>query len=333
VAELDLLGIDSVAQNVYLAMVSEPYADATKLAERLDIADAAVHEALLLLERLSLIVPGDRASGYAPVDPEVGLSAILARRHAELAKRQEEYEGCRLEVASLLAACGRREEGRIPGVEWISGEDQVWQRVEELAEVCERELACLGPTERPSGSVLEALRSVDETVTRRGGRIRSLLLESVRNDASAMPYLRGMMGRPDSARTLPSLPVWMIMADRRHLVLPMASDRVLLGALVCRAEPIVNAFAALFAKLWKEASPLAEARARTGGRLSQQEWHILRLWAQGMTDASAARHMDVSLRTVRRLSDRLTERFGAQSRFQLGAMAVAAGSIRSEDML
>lgn len=330
---LDLLGMDSVAQNVYLTMVSEPYADTTKLAERLGITEAAVLGALALLEQLCLVVPGERASGYTPVEPEVGLSAMLARQHTELARRQEEYEGCRLEVAQLLAACGRPEEGRIPGVEWCSGQDAVWRRVAELAEVCERELVCLGPAERPTLAVLEALSAADETVARRGGQMRALLLESVRNDAAAMPYLRGMMGRPDTARTLPSLPVWMIMADRRHLVLPVTSGRVVVGALLCGAEPLVNAFAALFVKLWKEAAPLAEARARTGGRLSLQERHILRLWAQGMTDASAARHMDVSLRTVRRLSDRLTERFGAQSRFQLGAMAVAAGSIRPEDMI
>lgn len=156
---LALLGIDSVAQYVYLAMVSEPCSDAAKPAERLDVSEDAAREVLVLLERLSLIVPGNRASGYPPVEPEVGLSAMPARQCAELALRQEEHEGCRPEAAKLPAAGGLREEDRIPGVDWISGEDPVPRRVDELAGVCEHELACLGPTEHPGGSVIGPLRS------------------------------------------------------------------------------------------------------------------------------------------------------------------------------
>ncbi|MCX4744352.1 helix-turn-helix domain-containing protein [Kitasatospora sp. NBC_01287] len=327
------LGIDVVAQQVYLAMVAEPRADVQKLAEQLDESTAAVEQALAQLARLSLIAPGDGATGWLPVDPEVGLAAMLARQQAELAQRQQQFEDSRLAVAQLLASQGRRPQGQVPGVEWLSGEAALWERVAELAEGCEEEVLTLGPTERLTDSVLRAARTLDETVLRRGARSRSVLLESARNDSSAMPYLRWKMDALGGVRTLPSLPVWMILIDRRHVVVPVSSFRSVMGGLVCTADSMVNTFAALFATLWKEALPLTEARPRTGGHLSLQEQHILRLWAQGLTDASAARQMDVSLRTVRRLSDKLTDRFGAHSRFQLGAMAIAEGSIRAEDMI
>ncbi|MDH6122685.1 helix-turn-helix domain-containing protein [Kitasatospora sp. GAS204B] len=327
------LGIDSVAQQVYLAMVAEPRADVHKLAERLDRRPESVEEALGQLAGLDLIAPGDGATGWLPVEPEVGLPAMLARQQAELAQRQQQFEDSRLAVAQLLATHGRRTQGQVPGVEWVSGEAALWRRVAELAEDCRQEVLTLGPTERLTDSVLEAARALDETVLRRGVRSRAVLLESTRNDNSAMPYLRWKTDTLGGVRTLPSLPVWMILIDRQHLVVPVSTFRSVLGGLVCTAESMVNAFAALFATHWREAIALTEARPRTGGHLSLQEQHILRLWAQGLTDASAARQMDVSLRTVRRLSDRLTDRFGAHSRFQLGAMAIAEGSIRAEDMI
>lgn len=327
------LGIDSVAQSVYLTMVAQPQASVQKLAEQLDESDIAVSRALERLSHLSLVAPGDGATGWMPVEPEVGLTAVLARQQAELARHQLQVEDSRLKVAQLLATHGRRAPGQVPGVEWLTGEAAVWERVAELAEGCEEEALFLGPTERLTEAVIEASRPVDEVLLRRGAQSRSILLESARNDTAAMPYLRWKMNSVGGVRTLPSLPVWMILIDRRHAVVPVSNFRSVMGGLVCTAESITNAFEALFAKLWEEALPLTEARPRHHGRLSLQEQHILRLWAKGLTDASAARQMDVSLRTVRRLSEKLTERFGAHSRFQLGAMAIAEGGIRAEDLI
>jgi len=330
---LTTLGIDSVAKSVYLAMVAQPHAEIPKLAEELDESDDAIAGALEQLANLSLVAPGAGATGWLPVAPEFGLASLLARQQADLARHQLQVDDSRREVAQLLASHGRRSQGQVPGVEWLSGEAAVWQRVAELADGCQEEALSLGPTERLTESVIEAARPVDEALLRRGARSRSILLESARNDNSSMPYLRWKMEAVGGVRMLPSLPVWMMMIDHRYAVVPVANGRSVVGGLVCTAESIISAFAALFATLWKEALPLTEARPRTGGHLSLQEQHILRLWAQGLTDASAARQMDVSLRTVRRLSDKLTERFGAHSRFQLGAMAIAEGSIRAEDMI
>jgi DNA-binding NarL/FixJ family response regulator len=104
------------------------------------------------------------------------------------------------------------------------------------------------------------------------------------------------------------------------------------AALVVNCEAVIGSFVMLFGKLWTEAEPLSESRPRRRGKVSLQEKHILKLWAQGHTDVSAAHRMDVSLRTVRRLSDRLTERLGAHSRFQLGARAIAQKLIDPADV-
>ncbi|MFD7684170.1 helix-turn-helix domain-containing protein [Streptomyces sp. NPDC059271] len=326
------LGIDPLARSVYLAMVDLPGAGVSELAERLKEDEETVRERLERLSALLLVVPGDTASGWRPVAPEVGLAAMLAREQDELARHRLQVEDSRLEVTRLLSEHARNGRDGMPGVEWLAGADAVWRRVTELAEGCEQEWLTVGPTERLAVSVTESARPVDEILRRRGAASRTIVLESVRNDPEVMDRVRGREDSIGSVRTLPSLPAWMILCDRTHVVVPVATARSVVGAMVCGVESVTEAFAALFTRLWKEALPLTEARPRTRGGLSLQEQHVLRLWAQGLTDAAAARRMDVSLRTVRRLSEKLTDRFGAQSRFQLGALAIAQGGIQAEDM-
>ncbi|MDO0928847.1 helix-turn-helix domain-containing protein [Streptomyces sp. TG1A-8] len=327
------LGIDSVARSVYLAMVDRPGAGVAELAEQLGETEDWVRDGLERLSALLLVVPADGATGWRPVDPEVGLAAMLARQQAELARHRLQVEDSRLEVTRLLSEHGRGSRSGVPGVEWLAGPDAVWRRVADLAESCAQEWLTVGPTERLGTPAVEAGRPVDEILHRRGTPTRTIVLESVRNDPGTMGRLRWRGEHAGAVRTLPSLPVWMILSDRTHAVVPVTGAASVIGAMVCGVESVTEAFAALFARLWKEAQPLTDARPRTRGSLSLQEQHVLRLWAQGLTDAAAARRMDVSLRTVRRLSEKLTDRFGAQSRFQLGALAIAQGGIRVEDMV
>jgi DNA-binding CsgD family transcriptional regulator len=70
--------------------------------------------------------------------------------------------------------------------------------------------------------------------------------------------------------------------------------------------------------------PEGTAHERTGPErmtLSPREWQVLQLLAQGCTDEAVARSLDVSLRTVRRVTADLMARLGARSRFQAGLKA------------
>ncbi|UBU19177.1 helix-turn-helix domain-containing protein [Nonomuraea gerenzanensis] len=65
----------------------------------------------------------------------------------------------------------------------------------------------------------------------------------------------------------------------------------------------------------------ASAAANAGTAISAREWQVLQLLAQGCTDEMVARNLDVSLRTVRRVTADLMNRLGARSRFQAGLKA------------
>ncbi|GGV68738.1 hypothetical protein GCM10010277_78240 [Streptomyces longisporoflavus] len=69
-----------------------------------------------------------------------------------------------------------------------------------------------------------------------------------------------------------------------------------------------------------------QAEQLTGGdSLSSTERALLRLAAEGCTDAAAASRLHVSHRTARRMMAALMERLGARSRFEAGVKATRLG--------
>jgi DNA-binding CsgD family transcriptional regulator len=201
-------------------------------------------------------------------------------------------------------------------------------RTAELAAGCAEECLSMRPGTDPG-----VARTVDEDLPARGVGSRSIVLDSARNDKQAMAALMREVEAGAEIRTLPTLPAHVRIFDQRHAVVSVGNLTGVAGELVVSCEAVVHSFVTLFAKLWAEAEPLGDRRPQRGDTLSPQEVHVLKLWAQGHTDASAARRMAVSLRTVRRLSDRLTERLGTRSRFQLGAVAIMRNLIDPAEIL
>ncbi|WP_069812610.1 helix-turn-helix transcriptional regulator [Streptomyces sp. TP-A0874] len=84
---------------------------------------------------------------------------------------------------------------------------------------------------------------------------------------------------------------------------------------------VLAAFADL---LWEGGDDLSQA----GGELpTTVELRVLRMLSQGATDRAVAHQLGLSDRTVRRVVAQLTDRLGAQSRFEAGVRAVGRGWI------
>ncbi|MFC4590854.1 helix-turn-helix domain-containing protein [Sphaerisporangium corydalis] len=317
------LELDTTAETAYQTIVENPGTSTEKLAELMAISEVTVRFALEHLARLELITREDGCEGWTAIEPEVGLAALLARQQAELARHQQQVEDSRLTVARLLTSCGQRNAQDGAGVEWVIGGHAVRDRTARLAADCREEYLSLRLAGQPLTRTLDSARTIDEDILERGVPSRSIVLDSARNDKPTLAYLRWEIGAGADVRTLPTLPARVRIFDRRHAVVSVGNLTGIAGALTVSCDAVVDSFVTLFSKLWAEAEPLGDCRPRRGDALSSQEVHILKLWAQGHTDASAARRMEVSLRTVRRLSDRLAERLGTRSRFQLGVVAIA----------
>ncbi len=172
---------------------------------------------------------------------------------------------------------------------------------------------------------LEASRPLDEQSLGNGIRLRTVYLDSVRNNRATVEYAHWLSELGGEVRTVPALPIRMLIADRSAAVLPTNPSDSREGAVLLSNPGVVTALVALFEQVWEQAVPLGSPRQTSATGPTAQEKELLKLLASGSTDEVAARQLGVSLRTVRRIMAELMSRLGARSRFEAGLLVARSG--------
>ncbi len=328
------LGVSQHATTVYLHLLDSPDSDISLVAAALGLTEPQVRTAVDELVRHSLAQPA-RAGQASPrlVRPEIALNTLLAREHAALADRQRELEKRRAMIGALLVRHAQHcAESTEPEVTRLDGSEAIRQRLAELAAACESEVSYLVPGGAQSPASMDVSRDLDATVLARGVRMRTVYLDSVRYDRPTLDYARWLGERGGEVRTTPTLPLRMLLVDRRSAVLTVRGDGSAASALVVSERDVLVPMVALFQAIWSAATPLCAAVRQDPCLLSPQEKHVLRLLSKGYTDEAVGRHLGVSPRTARRVSSTLMTRLGARSRFQAGARAAAQGLVEPDDL-
>ncbi|MCB7135515.1 helix-turn-helix transcriptional regulator [Cellulosimicrobium marinum] len=153
--------------------------------------------------------------------------------------------------------------------------------------------------------------------TRPGVVVRVVVPERHEDDGAPCPAV--VHGPPVDLRAAPALPLSLVVVD----------DTVVLVAGHGRTRAVtdrhsVRALRLLAESVWDGARPAADS-------LRPDEDLLLRMLADGKTDAAVAARLGVSPRTVRRVAARLMARLGATSRFAAGVRAAHRGWIRTTD--
>jgi DNA-binding CsgD family transcriptional regulator/sugar-specific transcriptional regulator TrmB len=325
------LGMSGTAESVYLRMLRDREAGPDQIADALGIGVAEVRDALDELSRLMLVEDswaGD--DGFRPVSPEVGLAALLAREQAQVARRNQEIEEGRVALARLVSELQNVRKG--PDVEVFETAEEARDRLSTLIEQCRQDLCTFVPTRATSSRALESSRALSQTLLERGVRMRTVYLESIRNDQATWDHATWLRNNGAEVRLAATIPVRLQIIDQDLAMVPLTDTESGSGAVVMTSPGVVAALMALFAQTWRTATPLGADRQRDDDGLSVQEHELLRLWAKGATDEAAGRRLGVSLRTVRRLSSVLMERLDASSRFQAGARALECGWLNPADL-
>lgn len=334
---LELLGLGVSSQAVYTLMLEHPDLDLPGLQATLGLGETELRAALDDLADLALVRwTHESPSPGAPLlmDPDVALTALITRRQAELAERQAQVEQGRAAIAELLAlrrsgagAAAAQDTERLVGV------GAVRDRISALAGECQREIWSFSPGGPQSPANMARSRPLNAETLGRGVRMRTVYLDSVRNDEPSIEHARWLTERGAEVRTVPTLPLRMLVVDREVALVPLDENDSSAGALLVSGRGVVAALSALFVSVWRGAQPLGPRRTREPERPSEQEQQALRGWAQGDTDHLVARRLWVSERTVRRISDNLAELLGARSRFELAARAMDAGWLDADDLV
>ncbi|WP_405010263.1 LuxR C-terminal-related transcriptional regulator [Kitasatospora sp. NBC_01539] len=323
---LEALGLQPSTETVYRLVLDEPTWGVGQLAAHLSWTEEAVRGALDELADLRLLRPGrENPPQLRPVRPELALSALLSRSETELLRQQRQIEATRAAVAEFAARYAPRREYVADLVERHEGLEAVRRRLEELAQSACRECLSFLPGGAQSPDTMDASKPLDQQALERGVVLRSIYQDSFRNDPSTMQYVQWLAGLGGETRTVPSLPMLMVVVDREAALIPLDPADGRAGALEMRSPGAVAAMTALFEQFWSIGVPWGRTMPRNDRGLSPQEQELLRLLAAGNTDEIASRRLGVSLRTVRRMASDLMARLGARSRFEAGVRAARQG--------
>lgn len=320
------LGLGPFEEAVYRTMLLHPELDTAGIAVLLETGVAQVRAALDHLADLALTRPTGAEDRWRAVNPELGMATLLARQEAEVARHQREIERSRAAMANLIADYATvKAPANLPGVELVSDLAELRDRLVQLAADAAAEVLSFAPGGPQPPQVMEASRALDQETLQRGVRMRTVYQDSVRNDPATVQYARWLHGLGGAVRTLPTLPLRMILVDNATAIVPIDPEDPRKGAVLLRSPGVIAALRALFEQTWDQARPFGESAPRDPHGLTGQERELLRLLAEGLTDERAAQRLGVSLRTVRRMMADLMVRMDARSRFQAGLHVAALG--------
>lgn len=322
----EMLGIDPEAVLVYRALLLNPRAPLVDIAAELSLSEDQLRGAVDALTAHSLVRKSQiDAVAIRPISPDVALGSLLADLETGLARRREDLRRLRVDVATFAEDYrSTRDAATTAHLELLDTRDSVLTRLGEMILTVRLEAVAF-VTNRPTSEALEQARPDDTSLLERGITVRNLYLDSVRNSRENMAYLKWFHDQGAQLRTVPTLPVRMIVHDRRMALVAHDPEDPGMGAVVIRGAGMLAALNALFDDCWDSGQPLFEDTERNDVQLTPTERKLLRLLGSGSKDEAVARQLGVSVRTARRAIAELSERLGAGSRFELGAKAVKQG--------
>ncbi|MFJ3214806.1 LuxR family transcriptional regulator [Kitasatospora sp. NPDC086801] len=322
---LEALGVEPAAEAVYRLLVNEPGFRVCDMAAHLGWDEDQVRAALSRLAELDLVHLEDGSRDAVPFSPDVGFGFLLSRATADLSRRQRQIESAEQAVTALSARFNANRASRHEIIHRLEGLDAVRRRLEDLAATAEQECLSLMSGGGQLPDTMDASQPLDRQALERGVRIRSIYQESFRNDPATLEYVRWFTGFGGEARTVPVLPMLLVVVDRQTALVPIDPADGRAGALEIRTPGVVGALTVLFEQFWAAGTPFGEGPRRDENDLKPQERELLLLLGIGCTDEVAARRLGLSLRTVRRMSSQLMARLGARSRFEAGVRAAKEG--------
>lgn len=321
---LGAIGLDETQESAYRALVAVGAAEVSDLAHRLALPENETERALRRLERQGLAAQSSARTGrWVAAPPGVALGALLTQQRHELDQA---------ELAAALLATEYRAEAAEPAVhdlvEVVTGASAVAHRFHQL-QLGAAEEVCALVTGKPV-AVTGMDNEAEEQASNRGVSYRVVVEREVLSLPAGIVELSAALGRDEQVRTVDRVPTKLVVADRTLAMVPLTGRGAEPAALVVHASGLLESLMGLFEAVWKDALPL---RLGGGGRGVVEEGRgpdatdleILSLLLAGMTDASAAKQLELGLRTVQRRVKGLMELTGVTTRLQLGWHAYERG--------
>jgi DNA-binding CsgD family transcriptional regulator len=164
--------------------------------------------------------------------------------------------------------------------------------------------------------------------------MRSVYPEDCRTDPAVLDYHRTVTKHGAEVRYAKQVPARLLVFDRKVGIIPAYSADNRRAALRVEGEGVAAMMVLNFDLVWSAATPddaedtrVVETPAADHGP-TDLDRILLQLLSMGVKDEAAARHLGVSVRTVRRQIADLMVRLHAGSRFEAGMQAAMRGWLR-----
>ncbi|MFF1836093.1 LuxR C-terminal-related transcriptional regulator [Streptomyces sp. NPDC058231] len=282
------------------------------------------------LRALHLVVEDSDAPGsLIPVPPETASFAALGSIEEAIVGQRRKLRATRAALAVFegLYADVRRPER--PVLTRLAGRAVISKALDAAVGSCREELRTAQPGGgRPSHVLGEAL-SRDLEMLRRGVRQRTIYQHTVRSHRATLSYIEQVTAAGAEVRTLAEVVDRVIVCDREVAFVPVPEDPH--TALRVQHPALVSLLIRHFDHAWGRSVPVRPEAAplRPSAITSDLQRTILLAVVGGETDASIARRLGMSRRSVAEHMRKVSEQLGSNSRAQLGYLLATSGLLDS----
>jgi sugar-specific transcriptional regulator TrmB/DNA-binding CsgD family transcriptional regulator len=257
---------------------------------------------------------GSDHSRFLPVPPDAGLEAMTLRRESELKQ-------ARIEVLNAYEEFRRtvHNESTTHLIEVVTG-SAIIERIHQIKGGAQREILAIdSPPYYIGGPNQEEIDHL-----RRGVAYRVVYSpESVEVPGYLTENILPCVEAGEQARVLPDVPAKLTIIDGSiaYVSMSVRDTDVNRSLLIMRPSSLLTALIGMFELCWRNALPLHASVGAEDDRLEPIERRLLALLATGAADDTIARTLGISRRTFFRYLERLMNRTGASTRFQLALHA------------
>lgn len=315
VGHLKVLGLNDDEIKVYQHLLRTGPSSITELGEAVPDSKQSIDATLGGLVQAGLARrSGSDHSRYLPVPPDAGLEAMTLRRESELKQ-------ARIEVLNAYDEFRRtvHNESTTHLIEVVTG-SAIVERIHQIKSGVQREILAIDSPPYYIGGPNQ--EEIDQL--RRGVSYRVVYSpESVEVPGYLTENILPCVEAGEQARVLPDVPAKLTIIDGAIAFVSMSArdTDVNRSLLIIRPSSLLSALVGMFELCWRNALPLHASVGAEDDRLEPIERRLLALLATGAADDTIARTLGISRRTFFRYLERLMNRTGASTRFQLALHA------------
>ncbi|MBO0839950.1 MAG: hypothetical protein J2O49_03930 [Sciscionella sp.] len=309
------LGLSEIDASVYLRLLALGAATPDQLAAFDDTPVGKVKESFAELLNVGLVTEADADTGSVlPTPPNAGLDLLTRRRLTELDEAR---------VAMMAAFDSfRRSVSPTPAEQLIEviPHDAVHGRIMQLERGAQ---TCIRGLDSPPYYANVAANTVELNNLERGVRYQAVYAKAALEDKDYLAHnITPSVRAGEEARTLPEVPVKLMLVDDAYAVVSITDGNADGSALLIRPCSLLSALFGLFEMCWRAGLPLSVREDGDGPFLQPIQRRLLALLAAGLGDEQVARGLGISRRTLFRYLEGLLATTGAANRFQLALYAV-----------